>query len=903
MRSATADESPEARSAPGACHPDPAPGQARRKPSRHGWRQLAALTAALALPLAAVAATQAGPAWASSTCSPSYAGPMSLGSNTILGAGVAVDPATCTVYVALPSDSDVQVLSEQTGQLLTTISLITAADPDPEPVAVAVDPTTSTVFVANRNTNSVSVISEAQNPVDDALTNTISLNAGADPVAVAVDPTTSTVFVTGGSNNVSVISEAQNPVDDTLASTISLSTAADPDPDPVAVAVDPDTGTVFVADNGFNSVSAISESTDDVTSISLDSASLDHCGQPTAIQPNGIAVDPDTGTVFVTNGGFVDNANTESDNVSVISETDPQDPADDELECPIGLPYQDNPNQGSIPAAVAVDPETGTVFVTDSALGLVSVISEATDSITTNVTVPNLGNDPALGVAVDPDTGTAYVVNDESIDGSDFDVRAIPSGSSSSCGSSSLCYQLAQSIGFTAPASGTYGGQATLTPSATSGLPVTLSVDPSSGAGACSLSGDTVFYAALGSCVIDANQAGDSGYLSAPQVSQTITVGQAPLTITASSATTTYGSPVPSITAGYSGLVNGDTSASLSTQPGCSTTATSSSPAGQYPSDCSGAVDPDYTITYAAGMVTVNQATQSITFTGPPATGVVGKSATLTASGGGSGNPVTFSVDASSGAGVCSVSGDTVSYTAAGSCVTDANQAGNANYTAAPQVSLTITVNQAPAFVTDSPPLTAVAGQAYGYTFAASGVPAPTYKLAPGAPSWLSINASTGVLTGTLPALQLLPFTYSVIASNAAGTATAGPFTVKPQLGMLSTADVSVTMSCPASMTVGGTGTCTLTASNTGPATATGVVADVLLPSQLSEVSCTAGCTPGLLSVGWSLGSLVKGASANFAVTLTANAPGPAQVRAVAEPQNPGTSGNSTASQLITINS
>jgi hypothetical protein len=47
---------------------------------------------------------------------------------------------------------------------------------------------------------------------------------------------------------------------------------------------------------------------------------------------------------------------------------------------------------------------------------------------------------------------------------------------------------------------------------------------------------------------------------------------------------------------------------------------------------------------------------------------------------------VVFTVDASSGAGVCSVSGTdgtTVSYTAAGSCVIDANQAGNANYLAA----------------------------------------------------------------------------------------------------------------------------------------------------------------------------------------------------------------------------
>ncbi|HEX3514426.1 MAG TPA: protease pro-enzyme activation domain-containing protein, partial [Trebonia sp.] len=92
--------------------------------------------------------------------------------------------------------------------------------------------------------------------------------------------------------------------------------------------------------------------------------------------------------------------------------------------------------------------------------------------------------------------------------------------------------------------------------------------------------------------------------------------------------------------------------------------------------------------------MTVNQASQSISFT-PPATGTVGGSATLTATGGGSGNPVVFSVDTTSGSGVCTVSGTTVSYLAAGSCVIDANQAGNASYTAAPQVTLTVTVGQA----------------------------------------------------------------------------------------------------------------------------------------------------------------------------------------------------------------
>src|SRR5262249_11536737 len=86
---------------------------------------------------------------------------------------------------------------------------------------------------------------------------------------------------------------------------------------------------------------------------------------------------------------------------------------------------------------------------------------------------------------------------------------------------------------------------------------------------------------------------------------------------------------------------------------------------------------------------------QTITFPNP-GPGIVGQSATLTATGGASGNPVVFSVDASSDAGVCSGSGtngSTVNYLAAGSCVIDANQAAGNGYDAAPQVQQTITVS------------------------------------------------------------------------------------------------------------------------------------------------------------------------------------------------------------------
>ena len=86
-------------------------------------------------------------------------------------------------------------------------------------------------------------------------------------------------------------------------------------------------------------------------------------------------------------------------------------------------------------------------------------------------------------------------------------------------------------------------------------------------------------------------------------------VAPAPLTITASSTTMAEGGPVPAITPSYSGFVLGQGPSYLTTAPTCSTTARSSSAPGSYPATCSGAVDPNYAITYVAGTVTVEATT------------------------------------------------------------------------------------------------------------------------------------------------------------------------------------------------------------------------------------------------------------------------------------------------------
>jgi hypothetical protein len=79
----------------------------------------------------------------------------------------------------------------------------------------------------------------------------------------------------------------------------------------------------------------------------------------------------------------------------------------------------------------------------------------------------------------------------------------------------------------------------------------------------------------------------------------------APLTIVADNKSMSSGGAVPTLTASYSGFVNGDTPASLATPVKLSTAATSGSPAGAYTITASGASSPDYTISDLNSTLTV----------------------------------------------------------------------------------------------------------------------------------------------------------------------------------------------------------------------------------------------------------------------------------------------------------
>ena len=86
------------------------------------------------------------------------------------------------------------------------------------------------------------------------------------------------------------------------------------------------------------------------------------------------------------------------------------------------------------------------------------------------------------------------------------------------------------------------------------------------------------------------------------------------LTITASNASMIYGGTVPALGFSYSGFVNGDTPASLTTAPTVSTTVTSLSHAGTYPITVTGAVDTNYNDCLSTrNTLTINPAPLTIT--------------------------------------------------------------------------------------------------------------------------------------------------------------------------------------------------------------------------------------------------------------------------------------------------
>ena len=255
-----------------------------------------------------------------------------------------------------------------------------------------------------------------------------------------------------------------------------------------------------------------------------------------------------------------------------------------------------------------------------------------------------------------------------------------------------------QTIVFGAAPTVAVGGTGTVSATGgASGNPVTFSSTTTS---VCSIAGTTVSGLTAGTCIIAANQAGNANYNAAPQVTQSIGVGKDSQTIVFGAAPTIVvgGTGTVSATGGASGNPVTFTSTTTSV---CTVSGTNGSTVtGIIAGTCTIAADQAGNANYSPATqvtqnITVGKGSQTITFGAAP-TVVAGGTGTVSATGGASGNPVTFTSTTTSVCTVSGTNGSTVTGVAPGACTIAADQAGNANYDAAPQVTQNFSIAPAP---------------------------------------------------------------------------------------------------------------------------------------------------------------------------------------------------------------
>jgi hypothetical protein len=126
------------------------------------------------------------------------------------------------------------------------------------------------------------------------------------------------------------------------------------------------------------------------------------------------------------------------------------------------------------------------------------------------------------------------------------------------------------------------------------------------------LASGQVSIVGTGSCEISASIPASGTYAPANSlIPVSVTVNKASLTITASSAYIAFSPRLYVVTAAYSGFVNGEDSGVLTTLPTCSVQIPggfdiSSVGRHTYATSCSGAVAPNYFISYVGGLLSVS---------------------------------------------------------------------------------------------------------------------------------------------------------------------------------------------------------------------------------------------------------------------------------------------------------
>jgi hypothetical protein len=367
---------------------------------------------------------------------------------------------------------------------------------------------------------------------------------------------------------------------------------------------------------------------------------------------------------------------------------------------------------------------------------------------------------------------------------------------------------LSYSTGLAIPLLATGGG---------SGNPVVLSVDAASTATG-TIAGNILSVTSAGVFVIDANQAGSGSWTAAAQEQRELQINASTQTISFTPPTTpvNYSNGLTatlSATGGSSGNPIVFSIDPSSTGTGTITGNTLAvTGAGTFVIDANQAAAAGYlAATQVQRTYKVSAANQSINFTQPasPQTFTSGMTVNLTATGGASGNPVVFSVDAAS-TGTGTIVGNVLTVTGAGSIVVDANQAGNANFNAAAQIQREIDFNEGTGLASLSPSSLSLGNVALSEVSALHTV---TLK-----------NSGTGTIT--INSISVFPAPYEVDPSSTC---------LVPTLAKNATCTINVAANSPVTLGALPLGTLTVNTTATNPEISIQLYGTVVAPVALTS--------------------------------------------------------------------
>lgn len=497
-------------------------------------------------------------------------------------------------YVANFNLNAVSVINTLTSKIVNTITVARA------PYAAVVSPDGTSVYIANQNSGLVSVINTASGTVGN-------LTVGSNPSGLALSADGSTLYVTNGNQNTVQMLDANSHG---LLATITVGNT------PQGVAVSPNGSWAYVANRNSNSISVISSA--------LRQKLLD-IGVGTS--PESVAVSPDGSLVYVTNYN--------SRSVSVISTADNR--------------VIDAIQVGANPRGIAINQDGSIIYVTNYGSKAVSVIRTSDRSIIKNVPV---GDNPE-GISLSPDGKLVYVANYGSnnvtvintADNSTNTTIGLPGSpvsfgnfivAGTGCAGNAIQFTItvkpsvqhifvsdalsalttiygtpSKAISFRVSADNMSEGILVTPPNGFEVSADGTTFDKTTFVGTSGTIPQTPVYLRLAATTpVGNNYAGDiqltsTGVPDLVVATVKSTVTKAPVIVTANNLQRNYGKDTPTLTAGYTGFVNGEDETVLTALPVITSTATAASPPGKYPVKAEGAAAANYDFTYVNGTLTV----------------------------------------------------------------------------------------------------------------------------------------------------------------------------------------------------------------------------------------------------------------------------------------------------------